>query len=87
MARRAPQPQCGRRKCNHSKSFHDGGAGRCLAMGCGCEAWRGEREILSELRRDDLRNLAKNRGIAARSLTKTELIDAIVAHDEELASA
>lgn len=87
MGRRAPQPKCGRKRCNHSKSFHDGGDGRCLAMGCGCEEWFGLRESLMAMTREGVRQYAKTVGVSYSSHTKTELIDAIVAHDEELASA
>lgn len=74
-------------RCNHSSSFHDGGGeGTCFALGCSCQAFVDEtpqeasgpdREALSALSRDDLRELAKRHGVPIPK-TKDQLVERLI---------
>lgn len=76
---RAVQPKCPR--CNHSRSFHDDGVGRCFAMGCRCEHMPTLRERLDSLTRDDVREVARRVEVPNYSTIRANkglLVDALV---------
>lgn len=77
-------------RCNHAKSFHDGGIGECFAMSCSCEGMPTLVDALDGMTRDQVREIAKSVDLPEYSKVrqnKQALIEALAAHAEETASA